>query len=195
MTDAPESPITIAWRFATVLVAAILVLGLLNALPQFLGGEPLGVVRYARVEDAEARLGARLYRPAVLPAGWHWPPSRVRLAVGRPDWIEFVFDEQAEGRQPRGGGTDGDALVLCQALGAAPAGSQVAPALLQPGELLQADDISIDGRVARMQRLLLDGGAIVHELWWQEGAKRVMLRGRVPADDLPRLARALLGNR
>ena len=188
--DARESWVTIAWRYAVVLVVTILVLGLLNGLPQFLGGEPLGVVRYARVEDAEARLGARLYRPTVLPAGWRWPPSSVRLAVGRPDWIEFVFDENAEG-----GEAEGSSLVLCQALGFAPADSQVASVLLPPGELLQADDISIDGRVARMQRLLLDGGAIVHELWWQEGAKRVMLRGRVPANDLARLARALLGNR
>jgi hypothetical protein len=187
MTQMRDNPFTIAWRFAVVVAIAALVLGVLNALPQFLGGEPLGVVRYASVEDAEARLGARLYRPAALPGGWRWPPSNVRLAVGRPDWLEFVFDKTP--------GDDAAAFVLCQALGDSPADAQVASILLPPGELLQAGDIAIDGRGARMQRLLLDEGAIVHELWWREGARRVMLRARVPADQLPAIARTIFGTR
>ncbi len=182
-----ENAFTIAWRFAGVLVVAVLTLGVLNALPQFLGGEPLGVVRYASVGDAEARLGVRLYRPAALPGSWRWPPSNVRLAVGRPDWVQFVFEKTP--------GDSAAALVLCQALSASPGDAQVASALLPPGEVLQAGDMAIDGRSARMQRLLLDEGAIVHELWWRDGARRVMLRARVPADQLPRMAHTILGNR
>ena len=189
-----ENPWRIAWRFTVVVAVAILVLGVVNALPQFLGGEPLGVVRYASVEEAEARLGVRLYRPAALPAGWTSPPSRVRLAVGRPDWVEFAFDETTEGGQAEGATAERPPLVLCQTLGDSPADVPVASALLPVGELLQAGDISIGGRAARMQRLLLEDGAIVHELWWRIGTRRVMLRGRVAADSLARIGRTIIGN-
>jgi hypothetical protein len=187
MMQAHDGAITMAWRFTTVVVPTVLVLGVLNALPQFLGGDPLGVVRYGSVEDAEARLGVTLYRPAVLHGAWRWPPSRVRFAAGETGWVEFVLDALP--------GSGADSLVLCQTLGPAPGDAQVPTVLLASAQLLQASDISIVGRVLRMQRLLLDDGALVHELWWREGTRRVMLRARVPADSLLRMAPALLGNR
>ncbi len=192
MTDSRETLFTAAWRFAVVVSSAIVVLGVLNALPQFLGGEPLGVVRYASVEQAEAHLGVRLYRPAALPGDWRWPPSTVRLAVGEPDWVQFVF-EQAGGGRAAGGNVDDGTLVLCQALGASPRETPVPAVLLPQAELLQADDVSVDGRRMRLQRVLLDDGTILHELWWRDGPRRVMLRGRVPADSLPAIARSISG--
>ena len=199
MTQQRQAAFTAVWRFGAVIVVAILVLGVLNALPQFLGGEPLDVVRYASVEEAEARLSARLYRPVAVPSAWASPPARVRLAVGRPDWVEFVFARQvptgAADRRKAAGSEEADSgpLVMCQALGESPADVEVAPILLPHGELLQATDVAIGGRTARMRRLLLDDGRIVHELWWREGARRVMLRGQVAADSLPRIAQTIFG--
>ncbi len=194
-----KAALMMVWRFAFVLVPAVVVLGVLNALPQFLGAEPLGVVRYASVEDAEARLGVRLYRPAALPRGWRWPPSRVRVAVGRPDWVEFVFEKQAGDTAVDLTAADGDAeagaLVMCQSVGRSPAGAEVPAALLAGGNPIQVNAVSMDGRLVWMHRVLLDDGTIVHELWWQEGAGRVMLRGRMSADNLPGVARVILGSR
>jgi hypothetical protein len=181
-----ETTFSVAWRFGAVIVVAVLVLGVLNALPQFVGGEPLRVVRYASVQEAEARLHVRLYRPAAVPAGWTSRPAAVRLAVGRPDWAQFVF--AAKDRD------NAAALVLCQTLGDASDAARVASVLLPPGELLQSSTISIGGRETRLQRLLLDDGAIVHELWWRMGERRVMLRGRVAAESLPRIAQTIFGN-
>ncbi len=177
-----DTGVVTAWRFGAVVVVTVLVLGILNALPQFFGGEPLGVVRYATIQEAEARLGARLYRPAALPDGWTAAPAGIRLAVGRPDWIEFVY------------AADGAFVTLCQTLGDARLDrGAVPPVLLPRGEVLQASDLTVAGRSVRMQRVLLDDGAIAHELWWRKGARRVMLRARVAADSLPRIARAIVG--
>jgi hypothetical protein len=200
-----ENVITVAWRFALVVVPTVLVLGVLNALPQFLGGEPLGVIRYNAVEDLEARQRTALWRPSGLPAPWAWPPSRIRLAVGEPGWVEFLF---------KPAGHQGEALVVCQTVGSAGPGTATplqrwgpglrthaasegdVPAVLLPaGELLQASDILFDGRVVRMRRLLLDDGVIVHELWWREATTRVMLRLRGSADRVPQIARRMFGNR
>lgn len=183
------------WRFTVVVAVVIMVLGVLNALPQFLGGEPLGVVRYASIGEAEARLGVRLYRPLAMPRPWRWPPSRVRAAVGRADWVEFVFENAAESGKAAGGNVEGAELVICQTVGDSSPDAEVASVLLPSGTLLQDGTLTVAGRAIRMQRMLLDDGAIVHELWWREGARRVMLRGRVPADSLPALASAMVGNR
>jgi hypothetical protein len=221
MMDKPESGMIVAWRFALVVVPTVLVLGVVNALPQFLGGDPLGIVRYDTVERLEARHGVAIWRPTALPAPWAWPPSRVQLAVGRPDWVEFLFPAAARGDE---------ALVLCQTIGSPdiasrtlpprwlaslddrrdprrgllagvpgdagpPPGPDVPTVLLPAGEPLQASDIPIDDRIARMRRLLLADGSIVHEVWWREGRAHVMLRLRGSAESLPRIARTIFGTR
>jgi len=186
-----QTPFTVVSRFGAVMVVAILVLGVLNAMPQFLGGDPLGVVRYGSIEQAEARLGEHLDRPAHVPRGWQWPPAAIRFAVGSPDWVAFVLHLEEEGGHAGGG-----AVTLCQTIGHAPSGAdgEVPSALLPPGQLMETGDVAIGGRTVLLRRLLLADGTIVHELWWRDGARRVMLRGRVPADALPRIARTILGS-
>jgi hypothetical protein len=182
----------VAWQLLRVVVPTILVLGVLNALPQFLGGDPLGVVRYDTVERLQQRHRLAVSRAASLPSPWAWPPSRIRVAVGKPDWAEFRF-------QPDGHG--GDALVMCQAFepdraqARQPRDGDVPAALLPAGELMQASDLVIAGRPARLRRLLLADGAIVHEVWWRDGGARVMLRLHGTAASLTRIAQRVLGNR
>jgi hypothetical protein len=190
------------WRLALVVVPSVVVLGVLNALPQFLGGEPPGVVRYGSLEQLRDRLHLVAWRPARLPQPWSWPPSRVRFAVGRPDWLQFVFDSGAD--------PVGD-LVICQTtedppawaaallprwllrLERLPATDQEVPgSLLSPGRVLEENEISIGDRSGRLRRLFLDDGTIVNEVWWQQAARRVMLRLDAPADRAARVADAIL---
>src|SRR5512143_1882332 len=105
MTETRDTLGAVLWRFVLVAVPAIVVLGVLNALPQFLGGEPLAVVRYDSVERLQARRRLTVWRPSEVPKPWSWPPSRVRLAAGDPDWVQFVFEA---------GDRADDALVICQ---------------------------------------------------------------------------------
>ncbi len=184
MTPAPRDALVMAWRLVLVVVPTIVVLGILNALPQFLGGEPLAVVRYESIERAEAGIGMAVYRPPSVPREWTWPPAAVRFAAVTPGWVQLVLapaDGQAWGE-----------MLLCQALHAG-GEAGVPPVLLPPGELLQAGDVRVGARTVRVRRLLLPEGKLVHELWWLEGGRRVMLRAQVPADALLRIAPAILG--
>ncbi len=180
---------------AVVIAVTVGVLAGLNALPAVLGGEPRGVVRYHSIQALERRHHA-LWHPAAVPAPWASPPSRIRLAVGDPDWVEFEY------------GAGGDWLVICQANEGAGTKDRVSAGaldddpneavpqdLLPTGQMLQTVDTSIAGRDARLRRLLLADGTIVHEMWWREGATRIMLRLRGSADRLPAIAGALLGQR
>jgi hypothetical protein len=60
---------------------------------------------------------------------------------------------------------------------------------------MQASDLVIACRPARLRRLLLADGAIVHEVWWRDGGARVMLRLHGTAASLTRIAQRVLGNR
>lgn len=176
--------IVMTWRFVLVVVPTIVVLGVLNALPQFLGGEMLGVIRYGSIEAAEARIGARVYRPRAVPPEWRWPPAAVRFAAVAPGWVELVLE--SAGGQPPG------ELAFCQTLRTVE-GEPVVPPVLQPaGEVLQADDVQLGSRTVRVRRLVLSEGKLVHELWWLQRGRRVMLRAQLPADALLRMAPAIV---
>jgi len=204
MTDTRDTLGIVVWRLALVAIAAVVVLGVLNALPQFLGGEPLGVVRYDSVEQLQNRLHLVAWRPADLPAPWSWPPSGVRLAVGRPNWLQFLF----ESADPVGD------LVICQTTepargqaaallprwllrfeGLSATDQEVPETLLSPGRVLLETEISIGDGTARLRRLLRHDGSIVNEVWWQQAARRVMLRLDAPADRLARVADRILRTR
>jgi hypothetical protein len=185
------TPFATVARFALVVAATVLVLAILNLLPAFLGGEPLGVVRYSSADAIEAEYGVRLWRPALLPEGFSWPPSVLRVAVEDPEWVQFVFTDRTGG---------GDSLVVCQTLNRTAAGgpvhhTEVSSRLLVPAEVLETSDVAIDGRPVRLRRLLLADGAIVYDAWWQEGTRSVMLRVRGSAEELTRAARLALGSR
>jgi hypothetical protein len=205
MTKTRDTLGAVLWQFTLVAVPAIVVLGVLNGLPQFLGGEPLTVVRYDTVEQLQDRRRLAVWRPSALPAPWAWPPTRVRLATGDPDWVELLFEPT---------GDRDDALVIGQTANTGPVGATAllrrpTPAraallttdvhmpepLLPRGQLLQESDVAIGNRPAHMRRLLLEEGVIVHELWWQQGTTTVILRLRGPVDRLTRVADTILRRR
>ncbi len=205
MAEMRETLGNVVWRFVRVAVPGVLALGVVNALPQFVGGEPLTVVRYDSAEQLQDRLHVTVWRPAQLPQPWSWPPSGVRLATGDPDWLQFMFEP---------GGDGGDRLVICQTAGRerlrirkvlpllgwpldGPHASDVrVPATVLPnGQLLQETDIRIHDQPARLRRLLLDAGTIVHEVWWRHGTGHIMLRLDGSGDRLLEVADSIVGRR
>ena len=141
---------------------------------------------------------------AELPQPWSWPPSRVRLATGDADWVQFTFEPRAdaEGR-----------LAICQTVGRArlnirkvlplsawpldrphAVDARVPATVLPDGQLLQENEIRIQDRPARLRRLLLDVGTIVHEVWWRHGTGLIMLRLDGSADRLLRVADSVVGS-
>jgi hypothetical protein len=164
-------------RFLAVSLGTVALLAALNLLPTCLGGEPRGVIRYPSLEAVEARYRVRLWAPAGRLAG------EVRLSVGEPGWLAFALNGLA-------GGTLAPPVV-CQTL--APATADVTPDVQVPetlvpgGELLQAREWTAADRRAQLRRVLLADGTLVHELWWREGGRHVMLRIHGDADRLVRL--------
>jgi len=130
-----------------------------------LGGDPRSVVRYDSVDQVEHQYGVSLWRPKAVPAPWAWPPSRIRVSPGRVDWVQFVFDH------PTAGG-----LTACQTTREAHAEPAIPHDLLPSGTALQSEALDLYGRALRVRRMMLENGAIVHEAWWREGGRHVMLR-------------------
>jgi hypothetical protein len=164
-------------RWLAVVLGTVAVLAALNVVPAWLGGEPRGVLRYPSLGALQARYHVRLSAPAGPPTG------PVRFSVAWPGWLAYAAG-------PRGD-AGGDRLVVCQTLTAVPADAapdlQVPEALLPGGEQLQASEVSAAGQRAELRRVLLADGALVYELWWREGGRRVMLRTDGDADRLVRL--------
>jgi hypothetical protein len=168
--------------FGAVAVVAFAVLAALNALPAFAGGEPRGVLRYDSVTEAEARLHAVLWQPRSVAEPWHWPPTRIRVAVGGVDWVQYAFGSPAAG-----------GLVACQTLGPSDARAEVPSMLMPVGDLLQDEETTVNGRPAAARRLLLADGTIVHELWWRWNGRTIMLRLRGTIDALRAAAERAVG--
>jgi hypothetical protein len=162
-------------RYLIVLVATVAVLFALNVLPSFLGGEPLGVVRYPSVAAVEASYGVHLWTPASAER----PPVGARVAVGHQAWVQFrVVD-----------GRSGTSVEVCQTLPPLSENDSAVPAvLLQPGQVLQAADAGGNRARASLLRVMLGDGTIVNEMSWRRGAGRVVLRTRGSAEALLRLA-------
>jgi hypothetical protein len=169
-------------RFAVVVAITVAALALLNLLPRAFGGEPRTIVRYGSLAQVEARYRTSLWRPRALPDPYSVAAPIVRVAPGTPDWVQLVF------ASPRAA-----TLVICQTASAVEDAAEVNGDLLPAGDVLQVNEIAVAGRQARVRRLLLGDGEIVHELWWREGGRNVMLRLRAPAADVLALARLALG--
>ncbi|MGE5357919.1 MAG: hypothetical protein ACM3NQ_02810 [Bacteroidales bacterium] len=183
MAQSSSRPIRDVLAFAAVTLGAIVGLAALNRLPAAIGGEPLGVLRYDSVAQVSDRYQVTPWQPRTLPAPWSWPPTRIRVKPGELDWVEYEFGDGA------GGG-----LVACQTLARVDRQVEVPTDLLPPGELLQADEAVVAGRPARVGRLLLADGTIVHELWWRWNGRTIMLRLRGTPAALHSIAERAMGS-
>lgn len=167
-------------RYLMVMTAAAGALALADRLPAALTGATHGARVYRTVEDAERAIGTRLRLPAYYPDSLDWPPSRIEVAPGPPAVAAVRIHARRTARE---------ALVVCQSIGgpAAPP-----PWLLAPAERLREAEAKVDGRPARLARLLTGDGRVVHDLWWT-GAdrRRFTLRYAGPVNELWRIAASL----
>lgn len=163
---------------AVLLAAAAGLLRALDVLPQILG-EPAGGRPFAQVTDVERRLGERLARPAYFPQTLQWPPSRIRLASGRPAAVLLAFT-------PAGGGPE--RLFLGQTVG----GVAPLPARLWPGGVvLDTDPVELGGAAGVVERVLGEDGRVWHEVRWEHWGRLLAVRSAGSREELLTLARSM----
>ncbi len=169
----------IVQSWLVVIAAVALALKAADRLPALLAGTPYGVRVYRSVEDAEKAIGARIWLPAYYPDTLAWPPSRIDAWPGPPAVVALRVN---------GRGTDRERLVLVQSVGA-PANP---PALLlEPGQALTTAEVRLDTRSATVVRVVLPDGEVVHDVRWDQGRRRVIVRYHGPVEELLLIASSL----
>jgi hypothetical protein len=169
---AVRSWLLIAAGFAGVLKAA-------DRVPALVAGTPHGARVYSTVPEAERALGTRLWVPASCPASVEWPPARVDAWPGPPTSVAI---------RARGRSDAGERLVLVQSIGA-PAPPPAA--LLEPLQELMTVEVRVGSHPATLTRGLAPSGHVVHDLWWDEGSRRVTVRYSGPVEELLLIAAGL----
>ena len=150
------------WLVAIVAAAAGL-LRVLDLLPLSLG-EPASGRPFAQIGDVERRFRERLVRPAYFPETLQWPPSRIRVASGRPAVVVLAF-------RGRGGGPE--RLFLGQSVG----GVASVPERLWPGGVVLASEPAQVGEApATLERILGEDGHTWYELRWELFERQLRLR-------------------
>lgn len=166
------------------MLAAVFAMALKGAdrLPALLSGAPQGARVYWTVAAADARIGARVWLPASVPDSLAWPPARVDYWPLAPASVAVHFD---------GRGKEAD-LLLVETL-RAPAAPPAA--LLPPVQvLITVPDVPLGRHVATMTRAVAPGGQLLHDLWWDQGGRRLLIRYAGSIDDLLAVAGSLERN-
>jgi hypothetical protein len=148
--------------------------------PALLAGTPHGARVYRTVDRAEAGIGAAIWLPSPVPPALSWPPDRIDVWPGPPVSLAVRFGA----RKPGGPG-----LVLFQSIG----GRQNPPDALLPAAqgLLTVGEVPIGRHLATLTRALAPGGQLLHDLTWDQGDRRLVLRYEGPVEDLLQAARSL----
>lgn len=166
-----------------VVAVCALAVKALDHVPGWLSGTPHGVRMYSSVSDAEAAIGARLWLPSFYPDSLAWPPARVAAWPGPPTTVAL----QVNGRT-----SDRERLLIVQSVG----GAVDPPAqLLPPAELLNRSEMAVGGRPAVVTRVMAPGGEVVHDVRWDHGDRRIVLRYHGPVEELLLIAESLEHNR
>lgn len=170
--------------FATwllVMAAAAAALTAADRLPALLLGAAHGARVYDSVDDAERRVGARLWLPSYYPDTLAWPPAQIQAIPGPPAVVALHVS-----------GRDGttDELVVCQSIDGL---ASPPPSILAPGEVITSVTIPLHGRTARLDRLLTPEGRMVHDLAWDLDDRRVTVRYAGPVEQLLLMANSLAG--
>ena len=176
-----------SWGLVMAAVAGVFAAA--DRLPALILGSAHGARVYETVEEAERALGGRLWIPAYFPDTLAWPPTRIQAVPGSPPVVAVHLSAR-----------DGtaDALVVCQSLGAPGQPGAFGAALgrlLPEGEVMTATAVDVNGRSARLSRVLAAGGQLVHDLGWDEGGRSIVLRSAGPVDQLLLMANSLGGPR
>jgi hypothetical protein len=162
--------------FAWILGATVVAVGALGAVPGWIAGES-GALRHARtIEEAERRLGARVFVPGYFPERLAWPPSEIRVAGGRRGSVRLAFAAR-----------DGGAGV--EMLEATRDGERIRPALLADRTVLRSRRAVVGAAPATLSDVLV-GGHPARELAWELHGRAVILRSAGDVEELFRMAKS-----
>lgn len=164
---------TLAW----VVGGAAGLLAFLGAIPGWLTGGA-GARGAGSIQEAEARLGARILLPSFQPARLGWPPTEIRTAGGRHGSVRIRL-------APR----DGAPVELLQST---EAGRAIAAPLLADRHVLGERRTQIGELPAALATVALDG-TVWQELSFEVDGRPVLLRTRGDLDELYRIAHSLHG--
>jgi hypothetical protein len=164
---------TLAW----VVGGAAGLLAFLGAVPGWLTGGA-GARAAGSIQEAEARLGARILLPAFQPARLGWPPAEIRTAGGRRGSVRIRLAP-----------SEGAPVELVQST---EAGRPIAPALLADRNVLAERRTQIGTAPASLATVTLDG-TVWQELAFDVDGRAVLLRTRGDLGELYRIAHSLHG--
>jgi hypothetical protein len=164
-----------------LLVIATFVVGIvaIDRVPSVLTGTPHGLRVYASIEEAERAVGTRVWLPPSRPDSLAWPPRRIEVWPGPPPVVAVRIPARGSGVER---------LVVVQSLGAA---ASPPAALLPAAEPLAITTVPVGTRQARLTRGVSSAGELLHEISWDHGSRRFVLRYRGPVEELMRMADGL----
>ncbi len=174
---------TVATALRTCLLLAAACAGVLKAadyVPSMLAGTPHDARVYWTLAEAEAGIGRAIWVPSAYPLSVAWPPARIDEWPIPPRAVAVHFDSRSGAK---------DVLILVESLdGETPP----PPALLPPVEtLMTVPDVPLGRRSGTMARETRSGGHVLHDLWWTQGGRRIVMRYTGPVEDLLLMAGSL----
>ncbi len=173
---AAELTTSCLWLVA-LMVAAALLLRLIDSTPSLLTGLPRGVVRLHSVAALEHVLGNRVPAPAYFPASLAWPPDDIRMFQRQS--VALWFRQRPTNE-----------IWFVQAM--APAGSSaIAPEVMAPGVILQSEPALLSGAPALVQRIRDTNGVVWHQILWRTNRHLLLARSRGSLDELMRMAASM----
>ena len=150
----------------------------LDRVPSLLAGTPHGARVFGSIEEAERAVGARIWLPAYYPDELAWPPASVEATSTEPLAVVVRIARRSDGRER---------LVVAQSIGATAAPP---PHFLPRADEIGAAEVVVGAHRARLSRVLL-GPYELHDLWWDQGGRRVTLRYTGPVETLLQIASSL----
>jgi len=162
--------------FAWILVATVVAVTALGAIPGWLAGEPRGLRRAKTIEEAERRLGARVLVPGYFPDRLAWPPAEIRVAGGRRGSVLLAI-------AARDGGPGAEILQATRDR------EPIAAPLLEGRTVLRTSRTTVEGAPATLSDVLADGRP-AKELAWELHGRAMILRSAGDVEELFRMARS-----
>ena len=165
---------------AWILVMGVTAVALkaLDRLPAWLTGATHGARVFLSLDDAGRAVGARIWLPAYYPEELAWPPSRIEASTGEPAVLVVGIAGRRDGRER---------LVIAQSIGGA---APPPPGFLPEARAIETAQVPVGAHRASLSRVLI-GPRALHDLWWDQGGRRVTLRYDGPVETLLLIAASL----
>ncbi len=173
---------------AVTVVAAVLLLRLLNALPTYwesLTSSPRSApmllaerLEYGSIEEAEADLGVKVLTPAFFPSYLQWPPASVRGQREPARVVSLLF-------------TSTNGLQALQIRELYWPGDDLPFPVPEPAEVVARQTVGVNGTQGTLILGKGQSDTMVNQLRWRAGGVHLIATTIYPADDLLQIARSI----